>query len=862
MNNIGSSFLVNPGKPFSHTFFSILFRRFPYLRSPFGAMILFLLWNIAAPLSAQTDSVAQKPEIRIDYMLPKEYEIGGISIKGADRLDEDLIILYSGLTVGEKITIPGDKISEAVDKMWKQGYFEDIQLSVTKIEGRTIYLEFDFKTKPAMRYFTFTGAGGDGDKLREKINLVSGNIVTENLKMTTLAKIKDFYIDKGYHNCEVSIKENKDTNSTRGDVNLNIIINKGKRVKVQQIIVHNNKALTDSQIRKSMPETKQRAWWRFWKKSMYSEHNFRQDLKSVIERYNKEGYRNARIVSDTVYKLPNGHLQIEITVNEGNKFYFGDITWSGNTKYSSEDLTKRLRIKKGDPYNSAQLQQNLTYDPTGVDISSLYQDDGYLFFQAIPTEVRIHNDSIDIDIRLHEGKQARIGRVNIVGNERTNDHVIRRELRTYPGDLYSRDAVLRSIRELNQLQYFTIESLQAPEIVPDQQKGTVDITYNVEEKSFDRLELSGGWGGYSGLLGTIGVNFTNFSMRNLFNKKAWRPLPVGDGQSFAVRAQSNGQYYHNLSASFTEPWLGGHKPNALTTSVYYTYMDNGWYSRHAGQQYVGIFGASVSLGMRLKKPDDYFTLIHGLSFQHYDLKDYPGGFIFKTGNSNNINYRITLGRNSIDDPIFPRLGSDVSLSGQFTPPYSLLNQKDYSVLSDKEKYRWLEYYKLSFRVAWYFNPVADLVFAARARFGFLGSYNPDIGTSPFERFYLGGDGLTGWGMDGREIIGMRGYVAEALSPDKGAAAFNKFTFEIRYPITLSPMLSLYVLTFLEAGNSWASFQQVDPFQTYKSAGIGLRLFMPQFGLIGLDWGYGFDPVTGRKNANGSQFHFSLNQSID
>lgn len=552
-------------------------------------------------------------------------------------------------------------------------------------------------------------------------------------------------------------------------------------------------------------------------------------------------------------------MVINMKVFEGKKFYFRNITWVGNTKYTSEDLSKRLRINKGNPYNKALLQKNINYDPTGKDISSLYLDDGYLFFRAIPTEINIENDSIDIEMRIYEGNQARIGRVEISGNTATNDYVVMRELRTMPGELFSRDDVLRSVREIQQLGYFDAEKIN-PKIEPNQDNGTVDIKYELEEKSSSQFNLSGGWG--SGMvIGSVGISLTNFSAQKLFDRKAWRPFPTGDGQKISLQFNTNGTYYYSGSASFTEPWLGGNKPNSLTFGVYYSYQDDSYYSSSTTDYHLSILGASISLGKRLTWPDDYFTISNGLKYQLYDVKNYTT-FIMSTGKSNDLAYTLNIDRNSVDQYIYPRTGSDISMEGAFTFPYSLVNGKDYSTMSATEQYKWLEYYKINLRAAWYFNIVDDLVLSTRSRFGFLGRYDKKLDYSPFGRYYVGGDGLTGYALDGREIVALRGYESGDLSATSGAAVFDKFTMELRYPITLNPSASVFVLAFAEGGNSWANFDSFSPFKMYRSAGFGIRIFMQMFGMLGLDWGYGFDPVSGKTTASGSQFHISINQSID
>ncbi len=832
-----------------------------------SSLLVLLLWSGLSLFSQET-------KINLDYYSPKEYEVGGIEIEGADHLDHSSVILLSGISVGEKLYLPSDKVSMAIDKLWAQGVFDDVQILVSKVEGKTVFLTYKLATKPRLFAFKIDGVKrAEADKLKEKMNISSGDVVTENLKNNCINIIYDHFADKGYYSVKTEIVESKDTNSQRNEVFLTFKVDKGEKIRISKINIEGNQAIEDSKLRRKMKDTKEYRWWRIWKSSRLIESQFEDDKVNIIAEYNDEGYRDARVLWDTSYIVTTTKrnfftgktkekksLVIDMKVHEGNKFYFGDITWVGNTKYSSEDLSKRLRINKGDPYNKSLLEGNLQYDPTGTDIYSLYTDDGYLFFRVMPIETNIVNDTINIEMRVYEGKQARIGKVSLKGNTLTNDYVVMRELKTYPGELFSRDNVYRSIREIQQLNYFDPEKIN-PDIRPNPESGTVDIEYQLEEKTSSTFDVSGGWGAGM-VIFSAGISLTNFSMQKLFKKDAWRPFPGGDGQKLSLRLQTNGTYYSLVNLSFTEPWLGGRKPQSLTVGVYYSYQDDGyWNTTGTREYYMGILGASVSLAKRLKWPDDYFIFSQGITYQQYDVMNYPN-FAMSTGISNNINYNFTISRNSIDQPIYPRQGSEVTVSTQLTLPYSLLNGKDYSSMTDAERFKWLEYYKVNVKAAWYFNAFDDLVFSTRARFGFLGQYNSEVGYSPFERYYLGGDGLTGYSLDGRELVSLRGYDNNCLNPENGATVFDKYTLEARYPITLNPMASVYVLGFFEGGNSWANFQSFEPFKMYRSAGVGVRIFMQMFGTLGIDWGYGFDEVPGAAGNNGSHFHFSINGSID
>ncbi len=845
---------------------------------------------------------------KINYASPTPYTIGGITVSGIEYLDKNVIIMLSDLEVGKKIRVPGDEISSAIRKLWDQGLFEDIKIIATDIKGDKIFLDIYLKERPRLNKFSFSGVKKTAaDDIREKINLTRGDVVTEHLKIRTANIIKDYFRDKGYLNTEVKINETPDKKS-KNFVNLAIQIKKNKKVKIEHINIYGNHALSADAVRSAMKETKERGHLnpldslgptiitmvqhavrfqfkqipedlahffvtnykvKIFKGSKFIESDYKDDLKKIVEKYNKKGYRDAHIVSDSVYKIDNENIAIDIHIDEGNRYYFRNIKWIGNTIYNSRFLTQILGIRKGDVYNRDLLETNLQYNPEGFDISSLYMDNGYLFFNATPVETYVNNDSIDLEIRIHEGKQARINKVTIKGNTKTNDHVVIRELRTIPGHLFSRSDVIRSTRELAQLKYFNAENLK-PNINPNPADGSVDIEYQVEEASADQIELSGGWG-YGRIIGTLGLSFNNFSIRNFFNKGAWKPIPSGDGQKLSLKFQTYGVGYMSWSASFTEPWLGGRKPNALTLSYYHSRYGNGLPSWNEKSSSFVINGYTVGLGKRLTWPDDFFTLYQAVNLQFYKLKNYSTIFPVGTGtgNFNNLSYEIILGRNSTNAPIYPRNGSDLSLSLELTPPYSLFSSQDYTNLDDNSKYKWIEYHKWKIKAYWYFELMDKLVLATKFRYGFLGHYNADLGNTPFERFYLGGDGMSGYNnFDGREIIAMRGYTNESVTPlyykDKniGGTIYSRYTLELRYPLSLNPNSTIYALAFFEAGNSWLNFNNFDPFNVKRAAGVGFRVFLPMFGMLGLDWAYGFDPIPGLPSASGSHFHFSLNQSLD
>jgi outer membrane protein insertion porin family len=826
--------------------------------------------------------IMSSEEIAIDYSTSHSYELGGITVSGLKYLDESILINISGLQVGDTIEVPGEKITNAIKKLWDQGLFSQINISISKILNNTIFLDIYLQERPRLSKFSFTGISkGDADDLREKIKLVKGNQVTENTTLNAKNIIKSYFVEKGFYNIEVNINQ-KDDSTLANHVILFFNITKNNKFKISNIqiigddivkekkLANNEKTALEKgkflifktsgnvSLRAKMKETKIKRWYRVFKTSRYIEDKYIEDKKTVLAKLNEHGYRDAIIKKDSVFSTGRKTLGIKLWIDHGHKYYFRNITWIGNTKYNSDTLTQFLGIKSGDVYDQSILDQRLFIDQNSL--SSLYLDNGYLFFSAVPVETQIINDSIDLEMRIYEGKQARINRITITGNTKTNEHVIRREIFTKPGELFSKADIMRTQRELATLGYFDPEKLDVRPN-PDPVNGTVDIEYIVEEKPSDQIELSGGWGARM-VVGTLGVSFNNFSAKNFFKKDAWRPLPSGDGQRLSVRAQTNGVYYQAYSASFVEPWLGGKKPRSLSLSTYYTIQSNGISKKDDNRQAMDIFGVSVGLGRRLKWPDDYFQLYNELSYQNYILKNYSYGYLFSfsDGNSRNISFKTTFERNSIDQPIYPRKGSNVSLSLQLTPPYSLINNKDYANMTDQQKYKWIEYHKWSFNTNFITKLAGDLVLSSKADFGFLGIYNKDYGSSPFEGYNMGGDGLVSYNLYGKETISLRGYGNGSLSPLSGGNIYNKFSFEIRFPLSLNPNATLYVLSFAEGGNCWNKFEEFKPFDIKRSAGVGIRIFLPMFGRLGVDWGYGFDEAV-RPGENKGQFHFIIGQNF-
>ncbi len=814
-------------------------------------------------------AVALGQKFEGDYKSPTEYIIGEITVSGVQFLDPNAIIAIANLKSGDKITVPGDQISNAIKRIWDQGLIGDVEVNVVRTEGNLIYLDFKLKERPRLSKYVF-GKGikkGDRDDLLEKIDHTRGTVVNDAMIKNAQKKIRNFYLDKGYYNVDVTVQPLKDS-MLDNNVFLKVNVKKHDKVMVRSIDFHGVTAFDEEFLKKKMKKTKEQKYYKFFISSKFIEKLYEADKEKIIEYYNNKGYRDMVIVKDSVSKVVGDKVNIDIFVEEGKKYYFRNIYWKGNFIYATKLLDSILAIKKGTVYNADLLQKKLNYNPTGVDISSMYLDNGYLFFSVDPVEIVVEGDSIDIEMRIYEGKLAIIDQITISGNTKTHDHVILRELRTVPGDKFSRSDLIRSQRELSTLGYFDPEKIDINP-VPNQAKGTVDIHYTVVEKPSDQIQLSGGWGGgsrngvngFGGLTGTLGLVFNNFSLRNITKLKTWDPLPSGDGQRLSINFQSNGQRFQNYSTSFMEPWFRGRKPISFSVSANHSNTNSYNPATGKNDQHLDITSASVGLGRRLKKPDDYFTLNNSLTYSLYHYRNY-GNYSrigISTGYSNSIALTTTLSRNNIDEFNFPTKGSSFALTLALTPPYSLFNNVNYSdvTLPATTRYKFVEYHKWGFDSDWYATLIPgkkrNLVLRAKANFGFIGAYQKSTGIGPFERFVMGGNGMFGvFGAIGTDFVGLRGYqpysLPSGLFNQVGGTVFDKFTAEIRYPIATSQALSLSILGFFEAGNVWVTPKEFNPFDLYRAAGVGARIFMPAFGLIGLDYGWPMDLIPNQSNS--------------
>jgi len=785
-----------------------------------------------------------------------QYMIGGITFSGNSTLENNTILSLINLNVGDNIFVPGEEIKNGLKTLWDQNLFSDIQIFQTKTEESIIFLEIYLEELPKLEKFQFKGLKkSEIDKLRDELNLVKGISIGKQITKQTKNHIVKHFRQKGYFNVECEILE--EFNQTLNSSTLIIDVKKNDRVKIKEIVFNDDgNSFKVGKLKRQLKNTKEKGLKNIFSSSKFIEQDFKEDLQSLIAMYRENGFRDAQIINHSVSVNEKNEIILTIDVSEGEKYFFGDIKWIGNSKYNSDKLNELLSIKSNDIFDQTLLEERLYMSRNGNDISSLYMDDGYLFFQANPIEVGIDGQKINLEIRVNEGKRAIVNNVTVSGNTKVKDHVIMREVRSLPGSMFKRSDIIRTQEEFNRLGYFNPESLGVNP-VPNPETGTVDIEYSVESKSSDQLELQGGWGNGM-VVGAFSVVFNNFSTKNLFKKGGWNPMPHGDGQKIRLRAASNGTYYQNYSLSFEEPWMGGRKPNSFSISLWKTIQ-----SFSEGSK-MDISGLSVGFGKRLNWPDDYFTITHSMNFQRYNLEDYQTSlFDFSDGFSNNINYATTFSRNSIFNPIYPRSGSKFTIYFELTPPYSLFREAGYyeNLTDDQERYKFLEYNKFKFDGTWYNALIGDLVIRTHFELGFLGTYNQSVGLPPFERFFVGGDGLSGYSIDGREIIALRGYPNGSLSSDSGDALYNKYNIELRYPISLNPNSTIYGLLFTEAGNSWSNYNNFNPFELKKSAGVGIRIFMPMFGLLGLDFAHGFDNLTNSTIKSGWQTHFIIGQQF-
>ena len=822
---------------------------------------------------------AQEKQKIVDYMTVEDYIIGGVTVTGVRFLDTNALIGISGLRVGQEVSIPGDAITTAVKKLWQQGLFSDVRITIAKVSSDTAFIDINLQERPRISSVKFNGLKtSETTDLNKKINLPIGSQVTDFLLNTAEKIIKDHFIEKGFLNTQVTFVQ-KDDPDQPNNVILSINVDKKEKVKIADITFVGNEFFKTSKLRSKLKSTKIKNI-NFFRASKFIAEKFNEDKQKLTVFYNDNGFKDFTIISDSLYIVSENRVGLMIKIDEGKQYFLRNVDWVGNSVYRKEDLKKVFNVEKGTVYNQSLIDDRLNGSAGAQDaVSNLYQDHGYLFSRLTPVEAKIDHDSIDLEVRIYEGEQAYLNNVLITGNTRTNEHVARRELYTLPGDLFSKTNIIRSIRQLGVLGHFDPEKIN-PTPLPDITNGTVDLLYKLEEKANDQFEISGGWGAGM-LVGTVGVRFNNFAMRNFFNLKEWKPYPSGDGQSVSIRAQSNGRIYSSYNLSFVEPWLGGKNPNTFSISLYRSIMTNGKKKGEDDYQSMIIDGASIGLGKRLAWPDDYFSLYGELNYQRYSLNNYNVyTFLFTNGNSNLLSFTTKLTRFSTGpNLIYPETGSSFTLSVQATPPYSLISGRNMINVSDQIKYKFIEFHKWTFKADYYYPLTKNdkLVLNTRFAFGYLGFYNKDIGPSPFENFSVGGDGMTGYSFYGREMIKLRGYgsgssgVGSLTPGDPNKATFipsgnvySKITFELRYPVSLNPSATIYLLTFLEAGRAWYQLKEYNPFKMNRAAGVGVRANLPMFGLLGVDWGYGFDPVpspSNFQNANHSQFQFTIGQEF-
>ena len=853
---------------------------------------LTLLLALSSPIWAQQSGA----DVTVDYNNPKKYIVGGVKLEGNEHFSPEQVLQLSSLQEGMEVTVPSEEMTNIVRRLWAQRFFDDVSIAIDSLVPTrdTAYFKISIVERPRVSRWTFSGVkSGEEKELLERLNFRRGGEFSEYVAKTSTDIIKRYYKEKGFYNVKVDVNTKRDT-VIKSAIRVQFAVDKGEKVKIKTITFNGAENVKESKLVRSMKKTRDARLQNFFSSKKFQEKEYENDKRSLITAFNEAGYRDARIVKDTMYYIETNRLQIDFEIDEGKKYYFRDITWTGNSIYDSENLNKVLKINKGDVYDVVTMEKRLFGGgkQSDYDVTKLYRDNGYLFFQVQPVEMNVEGDSVDVEMRISEGKPATLNNIVINGNDLTNERVIRRQVFTRPGYLFSQSDFERSIREIASMGQFDPEAIMGEggySVIPNQMNNTVDLVYNVTEKPSSQLELSGGWGGNT-FVATVGVSFNNFSTRRFLDKTAWRPVPLGDAQNLSVRFQTNGTYYTSLSASFSEPWLFGKKPTSLNMSLYFTRQTNSYiyYNILNNDEYMEVYGFAAGIGKRLKWPDNYFVLYNQLSWQTYRLQNWAYQFLFNTGISHNLSYTLSLSRTSTDQQIYPRQGSDFSFSLQLTPPYSLLRKKDYGLLdvngnptkvdswkkidynfqTSQDRYKWIEYHKWSFKGSVFSKLVGDLVLMARAQFGYLGYYNRNWGYSPFEGFRVGGDGMSGYDTYGSEIISLRGYENYSLTPQAMSSynstgnyyagnVYDKFTVELRYPVILQPQSTIYALLFLEGGNCWSDTRDFNPFQIKRSAGVGVRVFLPMIGLLGVDWGWGFDdPVNG-----GSQFHFVIGQQF-
>ncbi len=821
--------------------------------------------SVKTPVNiSATDTIKERKSEPIVLEKNKKYLLGGISVVGNETISEQSILIFSGLNSGQRLKIPGDKLSSAIKRLWSSKLFSNVDVYVTKMDGDAVYLEIVVRELDKVGTLTITGLKKSKiEDLKKEIEFQAGSMLTENLITTTENFIKEKFREKGYLKTKVTINTKKDT-SYPNTQNALIAIDKGKKIKIKNIRFHGNTALSDKKLKKTMKKTKQKGITRLFSPSKFVEDLYDEDLEKVVSLFQEKGFRDALVVKDSLSWNDDNTINLDIFLTQGERYKFGQINFLGNTVFTDEQLQTILRIDKGVTYNGKALNERVYGDgtPDSRDITNTYLDNGYLFSRVNAVETSAANNTIDLEIRIIEDEPASIRKVTVKGNDVTNDHVLYREIRTKPGDLFSKSDIVRSIRELGQLGFIDPENI-VPDVQPNFADKTADIEYSVSEKGSSQIELQGGYGGGT-FVGTLGLSFNNFSIKNIFNLDEYKPVPRGDGQNIALRLQIS-KFFRTYSVSFSEPWMGGKKPKGFNFSIYNSsqYGYDPFKNNVDKDQLLDIIGASVGLSQRLKWPDDFFTLSTSLNYQRYKLQNYNiSSFDFDNGISNNFNFAVNFGRSSAGpNPVFPSGGSQFNVLLKVTPPYSMFDDKDYTDLPDEEKYKWIEFYKVVFTGKWYSPVVGKMVLMSNAELGFLGAYNDEIGAPPFERFYVGGDGLQQGRFDGRTTIALRGYPNSSLSSQTGGTIYQKVGFELRYPITLKPSASIYALTFLEGGNSWNEFDEYRPFTLKRSAGGGIRVFMPAFGLLGVDFGYGFDTIPGSNNISGWQTHFIIGQQF-